>query len=218
MSTTTAKLALSRLHFPITSLGYGQRIGLWTQGCSIGCKGCMSFYTWASGPADTPIDEIITRLDPWLGEADGLTISGGEPFDQPEAMLGFLTAIRPRMTGDILLFTGYAFSDIPNAARTALENLDALICGPFVEQRASELPLRGSDNQEFLLFTNLGRDRYGDLKTGSSTGSRIDLIGTDGELWFAGIPKPGDLDRLDFILAARGLSLVTSIGRLGARR
>src|SRR4051812_888539 len=113
----TSNLAISRVHFPITSLGYGRRIGLWTQGCSIGCKGCMSLDTWASRPADTPIDEIIASLGPWLREADGLTLSGGEPFDQPEAIVALLRAVRPHVTGDILLFSGYRFDDLPDVAR-----------------------------------------------------------------------------------------------------
>jgi anaerobic ribonucleoside-triphosphate reductase activating protein len=215
---TTAKLALSRIHFPITSLGYGRRIGLWTQGCSISCKGCMSLDTWASRPADTPIDEIVRRVGPWLGGADGLTLSGGEPFDQPKAVVALLTAIRPRVTGDILLFSGYGFDDIPNAAKPALDCLDALVCGRFIEQRASALPLRGSDNQELRFLTPLGFARYGDLDTRSSHAPRIDLVEADGGFWFAGIPRPGDLGRLDAILAARGLSLKTSAGQLGKRK
>lgn len=214
----TENLALSRIHFPITSLGYGRRIALWTQGCSIGCKGCMSLDTWATPPADTSIDKIVTRLGPWLKKADGLTISGGEPFDQPEAIVALLAAIRPRVTGDILLFSGYGFDDIPNAARPALECLDAFVCGRFIEQRASDLPLRGSDNQELHLLTPLGHARYSDLEIRSPRRPRIDLVETDGELWFAGIPRPGDLDRLNAIFSVRGLSFKTSAGQLGDRR
>jgi anaerobic ribonucleoside-triphosphate reductase activating protein len=211
-------LAVSHVHFPITSLGYGRRIALWTQGCSIGCKGCMSLDTWASRTADTSIDEITNRLGPWLGEADGLTISGGEPFDQPEAIVALLSLIRPRVTGDILLFSGYGFDEIPSTAKVALEYLDVLVCGPFIEERASDLPLRGSDNQEIRVLTPLGRARYGNLDGRLPQALSIDLVETDGRLWFAGIPRPGDLDRLDAILSARGLSFKTSSGRSRDRR
>jgi anaerobic ribonucleoside-triphosphate reductase activating protein len=30
---------------------------------------------------------ILATIEPWLDEADGITISGGEPFDQPEGLL-----------------------------------------------------------------------------------------------------------------------------------
>lgn len=211
-------LALSHVHFPITSLGYGRRIAIWTQGCSIGCKGCMSLDTWASRTADTSIDEIANRLGPWLGKADGLTISGGEPFDQPEAIVALLSLIRPRVTGDILLFSGYSFDEIPSTANVALDYLDVLVCGPFIEERASDLPLRGSDNQEIRVLTPLGRTRYGNLERRLPQALSIDLVETDGKLWFAGIPRPGDLDRLDAILSARGLSFKTSAGRFRDRR
>jgi anaerobic ribonucleoside-triphosphate reductase activating protein len=215
---TRSNLALSRMHFPITSLGYGRRVGLWTQGCSIRCKGCMSVDTWAMRPPDMPIDEVVARLEPWLREADGLTISGGEPFDQSQAVVDLLIAIRPRVAGDILLFSGYRFDEIPNTARPALCCLDAIVCGPFTKERASDLPLRGSDNQELRPLTRLGLDRYGEFEMRSTGKPRVDLVQTDGTLWFAGIPRPGDLDRLDAILSAHQFSFKTSAGRLGRRR
>jgi anaerobic ribonucleoside-triphosphate reductase activating protein len=178
----------------------------------------MSVDTWAMRPSGTPIDDVVAQLEPWLAEADGLSISGGEPFDQPQAVLDLLVAIRPRVMGDILLFSGYAFEEIPNAATAALRFLDAIVCGPFIKERASHLPLRGSDNQELRPLTRLGLDRYSDLELGPTSKPRIDLVQTDGGLWFAGIPRPGDLDRLDAILSARAFSFKTSAGTLGRRR
>jgi anaerobic ribonucleoside-triphosphate reductase activating protein len=178
----------------------------------------MSVDTWATHRPDTPIDEVVKRLEPWLREADGLTISGGEPFDQPEAVVDLLIAIRPSVTGDILLFSGYRFDGIPDAARPALRWLDAIVCGPFIDERASDLPLRGSDNQELRPLTRLGLDRYSGLEVRSTDKPRVDLVQTDGVLWFAGIPRPGDLGRLDAILSAQELSFKTSAGTLGRRR
>ncbi len=77
-------LNLSRIHFPVTTLGPGNRIGIWFQGCSIRCKGCISVDTWGMKKGSVSVDEIISVIDPWLDMADGITISGGEPFDQPE--------------------------------------------------------------------------------------------------------------------------------------
>ena len=178
----------------------------------------MSVDTWTMRPPDSPIAQVVTCLEPWLREADGLTISGGEPFDQPEAIVDLLVAIRPRVTGDILLFSGYPFDEIPDAARPALSWLDAIVCGPFIKERASNLPLRGSDNQELRPLTRLGLDRYRDLDIRSTDKPRVDLVQTDGVLWFAGIPKAGDLDRLDAILSTREFSFKTSAGTLGRRR
>ena len=40
------KLQLNKAHFPVTALGPGRRIGIWVQGCSIQCPGCVSLDTW----------------------------------------------------------------------------------------------------------------------------------------------------------------------------
>ena len=53
-------LYLSRIHFPVTTLGPGRRIGIWFQGCSIRCKGCVSADTWGTGKGGVSIDEIMT--------------------------------------------------------------------------------------------------------------------------------------------------------------
>ena len=55
----TARIALSRIHFPVTTLGPGRRIGIWFQGCSIRCPGCISMDTWAQGRGNTTIEEVV---------------------------------------------------------------------------------------------------------------------------------------------------------------
>ena len=67
------KIALNKVHFPITTLGHGRRVGIWTQGCSIHCPGCISRDTWE--PDDARAVEVATLLEslaPWLAEADGV--------------------------------------------------------------------------------------------------------------------------------------------------
>ena len=49
---------------------------------------------------------------PWLEEADGITISGGEPFDQPEALIHLLAQIRSKTSIDILVYSGHPFEKI----------------------------------------------------------------------------------------------------------
>jgi anaerobic ribonucleoside-triphosphate reductase activating protein len=78
-------IALSRLHFPVTTLGPGRRIGIWLQGCSIRCPGCISADTWAAAQGQTTTEAVVDAIILWLPDAEGITVSGGEPFDQPEA-------------------------------------------------------------------------------------------------------------------------------------
>jgi anaerobic ribonucleoside-triphosphate reductase activating protein len=212
---SSTALGVARLHFPITALGYGHRIGLWTQGCSIGCKGCMSLDTWAPAKRHVPIEVLLDRVSPWLEMADGLTISGGEPLEQPEALAAFLELVRPRVSGDILAFTGFDYDEIPKLALPTLAFFDAIVCGPFDDTQTSGRPLIGSDNQALRILTPLGKTRYWDTENGDTLIRSIDLIEDASGVWFAGIPKQGDLQRLGAILAARSITLKTSSGRLG---
>ena len=81
-------LRISRLHYPVTVLGPGRRIGIWVQGCSIGCPGCLSQDTWSPDAAEpvsvARVIETCRRVS--KDELDGVTISGGEPFDQPDGL------------------------------------------------------------------------------------------------------------------------------------
>ena len=106
-------VCLSRLHFPVTALGPGNRAGIWFQGCSIRCRGCMAVDTWDVSPQQM-ID--LDHIEAWLDslerdEVDGVTISGGEPFDQPEALAELLHWLREfycEAVRDILVYSGYS--------------------------------------------------------------------------------------------------------------
>jgi anaerobic ribonucleoside-triphosphate reductase activating protein len=199
-------LALSRIHFPVTALGPGNRVGIWFQGCSIRCAGCISVDTWAPGKTHVTLEDVIATVSPWLEQATGLTISGGEPFDQPGALHGLLCEIRKRFTTvDILVFTGYEIAALPDFVHSE-QLIDALITDPYRSDLPQTLALRGSDNQALHLLTDLGRHRLGPFaRQRNTTDDRLDLmVDDDGTVWMAGIPKRGDLGRLLALLRANG--------------
>ena len=214
----TPRLSLSRLHFPITTLGPGQRIGIWTQGCSIHCECCMSRDTWKFTRVGEAVHDVMEHIQPWLGAADGITISGGEPFDQAEALVAFLRMLRTRFDGDVLVYSGYSFEDLRTRHAAALSYIDVLISEPFIAAKATALPLRGSDNQRFCFLTPLGRSRFeviANARTPVSAPALDAIVTAEGEFWLAGIPHPGDLQRLDEILRRAGVRIATSAGRMG---
>lgn len=202
---------LSRLHFPVTTLGPGRRLGIWLQGCSIRCPGCVSLDTWAAGRGETTVAELLEAASPWLAEADGVTVSGGEPFDQPAALSELLRGLRSRFSGDILVYSGHP------AERLGLEALggliDALICDPFRAEEAQTLALRGSDNQRLICLTPLGERRFaGFERQVLAPEAAFDLMfdGGTGEVFLAGVPRRGDMRRLAALLAAGGHHAATS--------
>ncbi len=200
------ELFLSRVHFPVTTLGPGRRIGIWFQGCSIRCSGCISADTWALGRDGIGLDELLAGIRPWLEIADGITVSGGEPFDQPEALIALLAALRGESSADILVYSGYPLERLVESLAHAQGLIDALISDPYDEAHDQTLALRGSDNQRLSLLTELGRLRFaGYERPLTSTEAALDLMfDAEGSVWMAGIPRRGDLVRLREVLARDG--------------
>lgn len=204
-------VGISRLHFPVTTLGPGRRVGLWFQGCSIRCAGCISVDTWdaAEGPvASATVAAELARLAPF---ADGLTVSGGEPFDQPDALAYLLGVWRAHSPRSIFLFTGFEHEAVAPwlAAHPGL--VDAVMTGPFRSDLPQHSALRGSDNQTLHILTGLGEEFRSYERAAGDADRRLDVLFDDkGEAWFAGIPARGDLARLRRILAARGHRAETS--------
>lgn len=205
------KIAINKTHWPVKVLGYGNRVGIWLQGCSIGCKGCCSTDTWESHPDKfIELDDLIAWINGLpVSSIDGFTISGGEPFDQSKALELLLKSIRQQYCGDakrdIIVYSGYRFKKLQLQYPNILDNCDVVISEPYVHNREPSF-LRGSNNQGFHLLTDIGRNRYVD----SSFLDRQNSIQTefDGEsLWLIGIPNHGDLKRARMTLQVKGITL-----------
>ncbi|CAN7663479.1 radical SAM protein [Caballeronia sp. LjRoot34] len=199
-------LRLSRVHFPVTTLGPGQRLGIWFQGCSIQCPGCISADTWATSRGHTTLEDLVERITLLLPNADGITISGGEPFDQPDALVALLLALRERTGTDILVYSGYALEDLGAPLQRAQGLIDALITDHFELHSAHSRPLRGSDNQRMHFLTALGRERFIEYERPLTEADKsLDVMfDEDGSVWFAGIPSRGDFQRLRDLLNDEG--------------
>lgn len=206
-----ATIDISRVHFPVTTLGPGRRLGIWTQGCSIRCPGCISADTWAAGRGTMALTTLIEHIAPWLSEADGVTISGGEPFNQPQALHALLMAIRCRSQADILVYSGYPFEAIARQVESMRGLIDVLISDPFLVDAPRQLALRGSDNQRLHCLTPLGEARFVSVAEAHPSRALDVMLDDDGSVWLAGIPRRGDWERLQQELRAAGLRFSTSM-------
>ncbi|AZC18239.1 MULTISPECIES: 4Fe-4S single cluster domain-containing protein [Pseudomonas] len=209
------QLSLSRVHFPVTTLGPGRRLGIWFQGCSIRCPGCISADTWGPGQRRLDIDQLLTQLAPWLREADGITLSGGEPFDQFEALLLLLQGLRRQSPVDILVYSGYPLERLQPQLRKAEGLIDGLISDPYEERLEQSLALRGSDNQRLTLLTPLGHARLASYERPLEAADKaLDLMfDANGSVWMAGIPRRDDLLHLRDLLQEQGHQIQTSAHR-----
>lgn len=210
------KLLLNKAHFPVTVLGPGRRIGLWLQGCTIRCQGCVSQDTW---PADASKAIAVSRLLAWCRRVahdgfDGVTISGGEPFDQPQALAALLDGLiawrtRDRLDFDLLCYSGYSLRTLEKKHAKILAKLDAVIPEPYVDGRPPGKLWRGSDNQTLVPLTPRGAARYAAACAASQSGDdkRMQVAVEDGRIWMIGIPHRGDMAALAALCRSRGLTL-----------
>ena len=210
-------VALSRLHFPVTTIGPGRRIGVWLQGCSIRCPGCISADTWPGARGQTTTEAVVEALLPWLPDAEGITVSGGEPFDQPEALKSLLLELRRLTTVDILVYSGHPFEALTGWLRENPGLIDVLISEPYDERAAQTLALRGSDNQRIHFLTELGTARFAPFdRPARPDDRRFDVMfDADGVVWLAGIPARDDISRLGEAMRALGHEVVFSKAKSG---
>lgn len=203
------QISLSRIHFPVTTLGPGKRIGIWFQGCSLRCKGCLSPDTWEKKTESTSVDALIQQIQPWFAFADGITISGGEPFEQPEALYALLIVLRQQFTGDIFIYSGYHWNEIELQVTKMSGLIDALMSGRYQTETTQSLMLRGSDNQQLHCLTAMGSARFSAFDRSVTEEDKVlDLsMDSQGLIYLTGIPQKGDMARLREVLAQQDIQL-----------
>ncbi|GGQ99373.1 4Fe-4S single cluster domain-containing protein [Streptomyces aurantiogriseus] len=203
-------------YFPVETLGPGRRLALWFQGCALACPGCMSRHTWdADGGRAATVGDLLQLWDAALADgAEGLTVSGGEPLQQPSALAalllgaGRLRLARGRPEADLLVYTGHEPGEVPPEVWAALDGADAVVTGRFRIAEPTDLVWRGSANQRLVPRTPLGARRYAPhLDRDYPRGPRV-TVHTDGtHARVYGVPARGELRRLERASAATGVHL-----------
>ena len=179
---------------PTRVLGPGQRAVIWVQGCRFACPNCIVPESWDESAGElVPVTEVANWI---LAQPDleGITISGGEPLLQAEALADLIDLVKSRANLGVVCYTGYGWEHLQQQGRPKqkdlLQRVDLLIDGVYMEGQHGDLLWRGSTNQRLLPLS----DRYRDLvkqKLGAeerSAGLEFFLEAT-GEIQFVGVPK-----------------------------
>lgn len=184
-----------RLHaYEPTSRAYGpgRRAVAWTQGCSMRCPGCFNPATHdpkGGGTVDTAdlALQILTQDEP----IDGVTISRGEPFQQPQALGDLLGRLE---SGNLsrLVFSGYTLDELRQfpAGPGILRHVDVLIAGRYQPQNHQAANLLGSSNQTVHLLT----DRH-TMHEFQQTPNMEVIIHADGTITMSGIRSHRVIER-----------------------
>ena len=136
--------------------GPGLRYVVFTQGCSMCCEGCQNPDTWdPQGGSEVSVDDIARDFlsNPLT---DGLTLSGGEPFEQA-ADCASLAAISREKGLNVWIFSGKTFEELQNDAKSdtdilnLLSQTDILVDGRFIlAERTLSQKWCGSRNQRVI--------------------------------------------------------------------
>lgn len=137
------------------SNGEGIRKVIFAQGCKHHCKGCFNPSTHDfNGGYECDTDKIIERINNDY-MIDGVTFSGGDPFEQAEAFAEIAKNINPEL--NIWCYTGYTLQEIIDKANEKpewvdlLTHIDVLVDGKFEEDKKDRnLKFKGSSNQNII--------------------------------------------------------------------
>ncbi len=204
------KVAISRINYPVYALGPGKRVAIWFQGCSIRCKGCISVDTWDKTKNQIELTQVLELLAEWLPQADGLTISGGEPFDQTEQLKCILEAAKKHNSINTFVYTGRPFEDITQQLQDLNGLIDAIMTDPLDNSLPQTLPLRGSDNQRLFALTQTGLGIREYIENLSQDDLKVlDLSYSQNEAYISGVTKRADIVKLVSNLKSQGTQTTT---------
>jgi anaerobic ribonucleoside-triphosphate reductase activating protein len=132
--------------------GPGERCVIWVQGCSLGCPGCFNPETHPTrGGRSMSPESLVETVLRQSSALDGITISGGEPLQQPRPLVAFLRLFRQRSSLPVILFSGFTWDEVQAMLiRDELPALvDVLIAGRYVAEKTVGHDLVGSSNKTF---------------------------------------------------------------------
>jgi anaerobic ribonucleoside-triphosphate reductase activating protein len=142
---------------------------------------------------------------------DGVTISGGEPFEQAPALAELLDGLiewrrETEQSIDILCYSGFPFARLQRDFSDILLRLDAIIPEPYVETLPDKALWRGSSNQTLVPLSDFGHSRYAPLVNAklAEKGDFQVMVQAD-RVWFIGIPARGDMKKLEQACRSRGV-------------
>lgn len=144
---------------------------------------------------------------------EGLTVSGGEPFEQAKAVYSLCKTVREGGLS-VMVFTGWTYKKIcqcsDRAVKNLLEQIAILIDGPFIQDLADKFLLwRGSRNQKIRFLS----DRYSPNILRSNLKSQVEgQLESSTPLQITGFPEEIDTTVLAQRLSAEyGILLEPSL-------
>ena len=184
-------MRISHLAYPVTALGPGKRLALWVAGCPLRCPDCITPELQPAGAGKPiPVARLAAHILGLPMQLQGITLTGGEPFAQAEALAElWLRLAEARPEWDLLVFSGHRLEELrarDGSSAALLACADILIDGPYHRTRPISHPLRASANQRIHYLSERGRLLQAACENGNPNAANIG-IGRRNERWLIGI-------------------------------
>ncbi len=159
-------MQIDRVLYPITTLGPGNRLGIWTVGCPHHCFNCSNPELWEEDEMkDIEITNLFDILREYVDLAEGVTITGGEPFYQPEELYTLVLNLKNFGYTDILVYSGYQYDLIKEKYSHILKYVDVIVDGLYDDNLNDNIGQKGSSNQKCILLNSKLKYKYNDFDT-----------------------------------------------------
>ena len=177
--------------------GPGRRLLLVLQGCSLGCPDCLVPETHSNKRGREESVAFLVQYILSIQGIQGITITGGEPMEQAQALLQLIQGIRESSNLSVFLYTGHEINELQSHGTRAQLQLilavDILCDGPYMIDLATQKNLwRGSSNQKIYAFSDKGRNEIKEY----SQPMQMTLQATPDDWQIVGIPTKDMVDLL----------------------
>lgn len=185
------RIRLYMSHSSTEALGPFKRYAIWVQGCNKHCQGCISPDAQALDGGYIVDTKALATGILEQSEIEGITISGGEPFLQQDALCELIDLVRAKRDLGVIVYTGMLYAEV--ADTSLAQRCDLIIDGEYIEELNDDRSLRGSSNQNVICVS----DRYHDVVDSyfGSPGRKIEFIQRGGSFDMIGIPSKGLLGK-----------------------
>lgn len=198
---------LNRIQYPVYNLGKGKRIAVWVQGCSLACKGCISkTLQTKTGGKNIEIEYLINEIVKVNRDFSGISITGGEPFQQYKELIAFCASVKKLTNLDIYVFSGYSLNELYQLFpdKLFLKYIDFLLDGRYEKNKHDDQNVRGSTNQSLYMFKNNKAVLQENYFESNEVSIKVD---DDMQVYLSGIPRKNELNKLSEQIKESGFNL-----------
>ncbi len=209
---------IDTVRLSIDTNGPGRRIVIWTQGCTLNCDGCFNqeqLIHEANKLFD--IKELFEILIGLLIKynCEGVTISGGEPFQQAKAVLELGKLVKQKGYS-LVIFSGYTYKQLKESKNHEVRELlklgDIMILGRYNRNNTEERTWFNNKDKKIIYNS----DQY--INYSFDVNPNIEFTIIEDTMLISGFPDRQTFEELKNLLNKSNIETLDDESVLGLKR